>query len=115
VKTDWTPLAAAQALYAERRRRERVFDKGLFGEPNWDILLDLFIAGEQGREILLTSACIAACAPPTTARRHIVALERAGLIQRQTSASDRRATIVRLTVDARELILVHLRTIDYLR
>ena len=106
-----TPLAVAGALYAERRRRDRIFGKDLFGEANWDILLDLFTAGEQGQAIPMTSACIAACVPPTTALRRIVELEHKGLVERHTLERDRRIALVRLTAEARRLMLDYLQTI----
>ena len=41
-------LTLARTLYAERRRRDRTFPVDIFGEPSWDILLDLFVAREKG-------------------------------------------------------------------
>jgi len=55
-------LAHAKRLYAARRKRNHAFaGYDLFGEPCWDILLDLFIAGEERNLIGVSSACIAAC------------------------------------------------------
>ena len=46
----------AERLYQERRRRDEYFPVGLFGEPAWDLLLSLFIAGDDGREVPLEEA-----------------------------------------------------------
>ncbi|HLL30432.1 MAG TPA: hypothetical protein VK403_05500 [Allosphingosinicella sp.] len=54
----------ADRLYAERRRRDEYFPLGLFGEPAWDLLLSLFIAGDDGREVSLEDAYRAARIDP---------------------------------------------------
>lgn len=42
----WCELA--RQSYDDRRRREKIFkNESLFGEPAWDILLDLFIAAKM--------------------------------------------------------------------
>ena len=56
--------AVAERLYAERRRRDEYFPLGLFGEPAWDLLLSLFIAGDDGREVSLEEAYRAAKVDP---------------------------------------------------
>jgi hypothetical protein len=54
----------AERLYLERRRRDEFFPVGLFGEPAWDLLLSLFIAGDDGREVPLEEAYQAARVDP---------------------------------------------------
>ena len=54
----------AERLYQERRRRDEYFPVGLFGEPAWDLLLSLFIAGDDGREVPLDEAYAAAKVDP---------------------------------------------------
>ena len=88
----------ARRLYALRRRRTRHLPQELFGEPAWDILLDLFIAAEEGRLIPVTSACIAADVPGTTALRWLTLLESRGLIERRPDPRDGRRCHVALTV-----------------
>ena len=46
-----------------------MFGEGLFADPAWDIMLDLFAARIEGKDITVSSAGIAACVPPTTALR----------------------------------------------
>jgi hypothetical protein len=74
-----------------------VFDARLFAEPSWDILLDLFIAGLAGREVSVSSACLASPAPATTALRHIGQLVDSGLVARRRSQHDARVTYLELT------------------
>lgn len=90
-------LAMAREIYAGRRRRERFLAADLFGEPTWDILLDLYIAAGEGRRVPTTSACIGANVPPTTALRWLRILEARALVEREDDGRDGRRTFVCLT------------------
>lgn len=90
-------LASATDIYRARRRRKRFFDPVLFGEPAWDLLLDLFIARLKKKRISVSSACHAADVPPTTALRWLGVLADSNLIERFESETDQRVTWVRLT------------------
>lgn len=87
----------AREIYFERRRRLRYFDDDLFGEPSWDILLDLYIASCDGRRVPTTSACIGSNVPPTTALRWLRILESRGFVDRQSDDADGRRTFVSLS------------------
>ena len=53
----WVELA--RQTYDDRRRRTKIFrSEELFGEPAWDILLDLYIAHADGKPVSVSSACI---------------------------------------------------------
>jgi DNA-binding transcriptional ArsR family regulator len=93
----------------ERRRRNSVFNPELFGEPAWDILLDLFVAKVRARKISVTSACIAADVPPTTALRWLTVLEQHGLIRRMNDEFDLRRTWVTLTDEGFRRFTTYLR------
>lgn len=90
-------ITLARELYAARRRRSRLFPADLFGEPTWDILLDLYVAGRESRRVPTTSACIGAHVPPTTALRWLRILEARGFVERESDGKDGRRTFVRLT------------------
>lgn len=84
-------LKLARQAYEDRRRRNKIFGSGeLFGEPAWDILLDLFIAAKERRAVSVTSACIGSAVPSTTALRWISILESQGLLVRKPDESDGR-------------------------
>lgn len=88
----------AKRAYDERRQRDAIFnDPDLFGEPGWDILLDLMHAEHKGKRISVTSACIGSTAPPTTALRWIKILESKGLIERFIDERDGRRNFIRLS------------------
>ena len=88
----------ARTLYAIRRRREDIFGIGdIFGEPAWDMLLDLYIAEQDRKALPVTSACIGAAVPTTTGLRWLNILEKQGLVERSNDPGDARRTFVRLS------------------
>lgn len=97
-------LVRASEIYRARRRRKRFFDPVLFGEPAWDLLLDLFIARLKKKRVSVSSACYAADVPPTTALRWLGVLADSNLIERFESETDQRVTWVRLTDYASQLM-----------
>lgn len=92
----------ARSILASRRRREDYFDPSLFADPAWDILLDLYAAGQEGALVSVSSLCIAAAVPPTTALRWIVRLEAVGIICRSPDPFDRRRDFLELSTEARD-------------
>lgn len=91
-------LALARKAYALRRKRGAIFgNPDLFGEPAWDILLDLFIAQGEGKSVSVSSACIGSAAPATTGLRWLGVLADEGLIKREPDPEDNRRVMVRLT------------------
>ncbi len=106
---DYTRLSAAdqqdlvtlaRRFYRSRRLRPRVFsDEALFGEPAWDMLLDLFIAEADGKRLSVTAACIGSAVPTSTALRWLVILEDRGLVRRENDPSDARRVFLQLTSD----------------
>lgn len=87
-----------------RRLRAEFLSTAAFGEPAWDILLELFLAGLESRETSITSLCQASGIPVTTALRWIKALEAAGLVGSMDDPKDRRRRIVALTQTGGEAI-----------
>lgn len=90
-------LVLARSMYRFRRHREAEFGPNLFSDPAWDILLDLFIAGEEGKKVSVSSACIGSCSPATTALRHLGTLVEKQLVIRKANEGDSRFVWVELT------------------
>ena len=87
----------ASSFVALRRERERQFEGIMFSDPSWDMLLDLFIQRADGKLTTVTSACIGASAPPTTALRHLSMLIEQGYVERRGSERDQRVFYVDLS------------------
>lgn len=79
-----------------RHLRARYVAEDLFADPAWDILLDLKEAEFSGRRVAISSACIAAAVPATTALRWINTLTKRRLIIRENDPHDQRRVFVRL-------------------
>lgn len=91
-------MRLARKTYALRRKRAAIFgNPDLFGEPAWDILLDLFIAHGDGKSVSVSSACIGSAAPATTGLRWLAVLADEGLIVRENDPQDQRRVLVRLS------------------
>lgn len=107
------PVAALEFIYSARRIRKSVFgnDCDLFGEPAWDILLDAAIMESRGKKVSVTSACLAADVPSTTALRYVSALEERGFMSRDIDPFDNRKKYVRLTPKGRRVLRQYVDTL----
>lgn len=94
--------AEIRAVIRARRMRAQFFADELFADPAWDMLLDLFAAELERRQVSVSSLCIAAAVPPTTALRWIGTLHEAGLFERQADPSDRRRAYIGLSAKGLE-------------
>ncbi len=96
------PMDAARlrTMVRARRARERFFPADLFGEPAWDMLLDLALAAVEGHDVAVSSLCIAAAVPTTTALRWIKNLCDAGLFERRDDPRDARRAFITLSEPA---------------
>lgn len=103
-------LEKAQTLYLQRRERDKAFGPiaQMFYEPVWDMLLDLFVAHETGAPISISSACVAACVPISTALRWIRSMEAEGLVRCWPAEHDKRVRYIALTDDAVMMMLRYL-------
>jgi hypothetical protein len=91
-------LDRAKRIYSNRRKRRELFDDSeIFGEPTWDMLLDLFIRQSSDKTTSVTSACIAADTPTTTGLRWLKVLADRGHITIISDPKDRRRRLVRLS------------------
>ncbi|WP_340314004.1 winged helix DNA-binding protein [Rhizorhabdus argentea] len=88
---------AIREMIRARRLRDDLFGAGLFADPAWDILLDLSAAKIEGRSVAVSSLCIAAAVPATTALRWIKQLTEAGLLRRAADPVDGRRVFIELT------------------
>ena len=85
-----------------RRLRARYFDAELFADPAWDMLLDLLQAEIAQHRVPVSSLCIAAAVPATTALRWIKTMTDAGLFRRRADPHDGRRVFIELSREASE-------------
>ena len=83
-------------IIANRQARARFFDPDLFGDPAWDMLLDLYAARLERQPVSVSSLCIAAAVPATTALRWIKTMTDAGLFLREADPHDGRRIFIGL-------------------
>lgn len=79
-----------------RRLRDQYFAPDLFADPAWDMLLDLMAARLERVQVAVSSLCIAAAVPPTTALRWIKTMSDHGLFERCADPDDGRRIFIRL-------------------
>lgn len=116
VKQDKTKVDAARdhakGIIDLRRKRERIFEDDLFADPCWDILLDLFVRQVDRRTTSVSSACLGARVPATTALRHLKLLVERGLVTKRSCAADQRVYYVELSESCYIQMLSVLQTED---
>jgi DNA-binding transcriptional ArsR family regulator len=90
-------LMRTRSYLQARRLRDSLFPEGIFADPAWDILLDLFACKLEETKVCVSNACSAASVPATTALRHVDRLEQCGLVVRRPDPRDSRRIYVELT------------------
>lgn len=92
--------AAARREYDLRRMREAYVASPHFGEPAWDIMLDVFSNTLLGKSVSVSSACVASHAPPTTGLRYIEHLIQDGVLIRTDDPEDGRRRLLTMSDEA---------------
>ena len=92
--------ASLRSEIRARRLREQYFDAALFADPAWDMMLDLMAAKLERRQVAVSSLCIAAAVPATTALRWIKTLTDEGLFLRTADPRDGRRVFIELSAAA---------------
>lgn len=99
-RADAPPLPdprTVRQIIANRQARARFFDPALFGDPAWDMLLDLTAAHGEGAQVSVTSLCIAAGVPATTALRWLTQMVESGIFIRVPDPADKRRAFIALS------------------
>jgi DNA repair protein RadC len=93
-------LRNAEAIVRRRIvRREVVGSAELFGEPAWDMLLDLFIHEGRGQQLSMSSLCATAGIPASSAMKLAQRLCEAGILERTPDIFDGRRTLMKIAPD----------------
>lgn len=96
------PVSAdeVRGLIKARRLRDEYFDPELFADPAWDMLLDLMASRLEGKKVAVSSLCIAASVPPTTALRWIKTMTEEQIFLRKADEKDGRRIFIELSDEA---------------
>jgi DNA-binding MarR family transcriptional regulator len=93
--------ALARVLVSQIHQRRCYWPRVPVGDPHWLMMLELFIAAEEQRLVSVSSLCMAAGVPSTTALRYVRTLEDKGIFARTVHPKDRRICHIQLSADAR--------------
>ncbi len=88
-----------------RRQREAMFAGDIFSDPAWDMMLDLLAARIERLKVSVSSLCIAAAVPATTALRWIRTLTELGVFVRVSDPTDGRRVFIGLSDASATLVL----------
>ena len=91
------PVEGVRTAIRARRLRSRYFPEELFADPAWDMLLDLLQAEIAHLRVPVSSLCIAAAVPATTALRWLKTMVQQGLFVRRADPHDGRRVFVELS------------------
>ena len=89
-----------RSVIRARRLRSRFFREDLFADPAWDMLLDLLQAEISQLRVPVSSLCIAAAVPATTALRWLKNMTDKGIFVRRADPHDGRRVFVELSTEA---------------
>ena len=78
-------------------RKQLLGDSAQFGEPAWDILLDLFIHETKGQHLSMSALCVTAGIPTSSAMKLIQRMCDDGLLFRSPDLSDGRRSLVNIS------------------
>ena len=95
-------LGLATALREARRLRGEIFPRIPFGNPNWDVMLDLFIQEMNGFRTSLDHLALTGDLPAPVVYESVHELARFGLIDRTPDRFDNRVFWLSLTTTGRQ-------------
>ncbi|MFL6735034.1 MAG: winged helix DNA-binding protein [Sphingomicrobium sp.] len=98
------PADVIRSVIRARRLRSRFFAEDLFADPAWDMLLDLLQAEIAQLRVPVSSLCIAAAVPATTALRWLKTMTEQGLFLRRADPHDGRRVFVELAPAASQAL-----------
>lgn len=100
--------AVARFLIWSRQRRNAMLSEIDFGEPAWDMILDLYVSSIEKRRVSVSSLCVAAGVPSSTALRWINSMVDAGHFIRQQDGEDARRRYIDLSPDMNRTVETYL-------
>jgi hypothetical protein len=100
VLEDMTPHEYFSSLLELRRTRERYFGSELFGEPAWDVMLELMLARIDARDVKASELRAFEGTPGAAARHYLEALLEARLVESFDNAENLTDSFLSLSSEA---------------
>ena len=97
-------IETVRMIIRARRLRSRYFPEHLFADPAWDMLLDLLQAEISKLRVPVSSLCIAAAVPATTALRWLKSMVQEGIFVRRADPHDGRRVFVELAPETSQAL-----------
>jgi hypothetical protein len=94
------PAERVKSVILARRLRGRFFPEDLFADPAWDMMLDLLYAELIHQRVAVSSLCVAAAVPATTALRWLNTLVKQQIVVRRDDPHDGRRVFIELSPHA---------------
>lgn len=95
----------ARALLRKRQIVDELLGGRICANPNWDMLLELYLAGLAEQSVY--QSYLVADAPPANVHRRSARLEAKGYVSRTTDVRDHRRVIVELRPETRAALDHH--------
>jgi DNA-binding MarR family transcriptional regulator len=108
-------LIAVRTLQRARLRRGEVFAAQLFGDPAWDMLLELYAAHLEQRRISVGRLSRASGVAGTTVLRWLSVFQREGLVERMADRLDGRRIYVSLSRGGVDSMSAYFATLPFLQ
>ncbi len=111
-----TLLDMARQIQRARAKVAELFPREVFRNSAWDMMLELFVAGQQTRTICVKELILISGESSTSALRRIDRLESTGMLRRCHDPVDHRRLVVTLTPKgdtAMQALLHHLFVAEY--
>ena len=105
-------IETVRRVIRARRLRSRFFPEDLFADPAWDMLLDLLQAELSHLRVPVSSLCIAAAVPATTALRWLKTMVADGLFVRRSDPHDGRRVFVELAPETRHALNLYFAEVE---
>lgn len=109
--TPRTLLDMARQTQAMRATVAAFFPRDIFRDSAWDMMLEMFVAGEEGRALCVKQVILVSGETSTSALRRIDRLEAAGLMARRVDPMDHRRVSLTLTVKGHDAMAAMLRSL----
>lgn len=97
-------VAAAERIISNRQRRSDFFNRAMFSEAAWDILVLLYVTELAGTRQTQATLSKRLATPPTTIQRWVDYLEKEHLVRRDAHPTDRRTAFVSLMDKGRKAL-----------